>query len=157
MALLIKNGTVVNDDFMTKSDVLIVDGKIKAVEENLVVPKEISSQNGFRVIDATGRLVIPGGIDPHTHMQLPFMGQVAADDFHQGTLAALSGGTTMIIDFVIPPKNGSILEAYKQWRDWADSKVCCDYALSMAITTWNEQVSKDMELVVTPEYGWSLF
>ena len=68
----------------------------RAVEENANVPETISSIPGFRIIDATGRFVIPGGIDPHTHMQLPFMGEVAADDFHQGTLAALSGGTTMV-------------------------------------------------------------
>jgi dihydropyrimidinase len=86
-------------------------------------------------------------------MQLPFMGQVAVDDFYVGTQAALAGGTTMIIDFVIPTKQQLPLEAYHQWRGWADPKVCCDYALSVAITTWNEEVSQQMEQLTQPEYG----
>ncbi|KAI1721941.1 amidohydrolase family domain-containing protein [Ditylenchus destructor] len=151
-SLLIKNGTVVNDDAIFKADVLIEDGIIRRVEADLVF-----DGNG-RVIDASGCYVMPGGIDPHTHMQLPFMGQVAVDDFYQGTRAALSGGTTMIIDFVIPPKGECPLKAYSQWRDWADPKVCCDYALSMALTTWDdEQTPKDMEKLTSAEYGINSF
>jgi dihydropyrimidinase len=157
MALLIKNGTVVNDDLMIKADVLVYDGKIIMVEENLVVPENLSSLPNYRIIDATDRFIIPGGIDPHTHMQLPFMGEVAVDDFYAGTRAALAGGTTMIIDFVIPPKTSSLLEAYQQWRDWADPKVCCDYALSMAVTTWNEQISEEMKIVTEPSFGINSF
>uniref|UniRef100_A0A915N334 dihydropyrimidinase n=1 Tax=Meloidogyne javanica TaxID=6303 RepID=A0A915N334_MELJA len=80
-------------------------------------------------------------------MQLPFMGTVAVDDFYHGTRAALAGGTTMIIDFAIPPKESTPLEAYKQWREWADPKVCCDYGLSMAITNWNEKIAEEMEIL----------
>uniref|UniRef100_A0A915DW20 Amidohydrolase-related domain-containing protein n=1 Tax=Ditylenchus dipsaci TaxID=166011 RepID=A0A915DW20_9BILA len=83
--LLIRNGTIVNDDCMTKADVLVEDGKITTVGENLVSPK-----GDVRVLDATDRYVIPGGIDPHTHMQLPFMGMVTVDDYYHGTRAALS-------------------------------------------------------------------
>ncbi|CAJ0932622.1 unnamed protein product, partial [Mesorhabditis belari] len=149
-ALLIKNGTIVNDDEILKADVLVKNGKIVEIGQNL-------HSEGAVLVEADGRLVIPGGIDPHTHMQLPFMGEVAVDDFYTGTRAALAGGTTMIIDFVIPSKDSTPLKAYKQWRDWADPKVCCDYALSMAITTWNEEVSKEMQMVTMPEYGINSF
>ncbi|KIH49242.1 hypothetical protein ANCDUO_20684, partial [Ancylostoma duodenale] len=90
MSILIKNGTVVNEDEMFKADVLIADGKIVEVGPSLSV-----GAGNVQVLDATDRLVIPGGIDPHTHLQLPFMGEVAADDFYIGTRAALAGGTTM--------------------------------------------------------------
>lgn len=89
MALLVKGGTVVNDDEIFKADVLIKDGVIQAVGPDL-------KADGATVVDASGRYVIPGGIDPHTHMQLPFMGTVAADDFYHGTRAALAGGTTLV-------------------------------------------------------------
>ena len=71
-----------------------------------------------------GQYVMPGGIDPHTHMQLPFMGTVASEDFESGTTAALAGGTTMIIDFVIPSPQENILEAYHKWRGWAEKGRC---------------------------------
>ena len=75
---------------------------------------------GAKVVDAGNRLVMPGGIDPHTHMQLPFMGTVASDDFYTGTAAGLAGGTTSIIDFVIPNPQQSLIEAYQTWRGWAE-------------------------------------
>ncbi|KJH47220.1 dihydropyrimidinase [Dictyocaulus viviparus] len=151
MALLIVNGTVVNEDAMFKADVLIKDGIIIDVGLSLKVEDDVE------VLDANGKLVIPGGIDPHTHMQLPFMGEVAVDDFYHGTRAALAGGTTMIIDFIIPTKESSPILAYNQWRKWADPKVCCDYALSMAITSWNSTVQREMEQLVKPEYGINSF
>ncbi|CAD5221844.1 unnamed protein product [Bursaphelenchus okinawaensis] len=152
MSILIKNGIVVNEDSMQRADVLIHDGVIKAVG-----PLIEAIDSNTEVIDATDRYVMPGGIDPHTHMQLPFMGEVAVDDFYSGTRAALAGGTTMIIDFVIPDKQTTPLEAYHQWRKWADDKVCCDYALSMAITSWNDQVKQQMQALTSPEYGINSF
>lgn len=140
--ILIKGGIVVNDDDMIEADVFIESGVIKEVGKNLVVP------GGARVIDAQKKLVMPGGIDTHTHMQLPFMGTVAVDDFYTGTRAALAGGTTMIIDFVIPKKGESLLEAYEVWRKWADEKVCCDYAFHVAVTWWNDDVGDEMETLV---------
>uniref|UniRef100_A0A0K0DHT8 dihydropyrimidinase n=1 Tax=Angiostrongylus cantonensis TaxID=6313 RepID=A0A0K0DHT8_ANGCA len=151
MSLLIKNGTVVNEDAMFKADILVSDGVIVEIGSSL------KAGNDFQVLDAEGKMVIPGGIDPHTHMQLPFMGGVAVDDFYHGTRAALAGGTTMIIDFVIPTKESTPLPAYKEWREWADPKVCCDYGLSMAITSWNPKVEREMEEVVKPEYGINSF
>ena len=96
MTVLIKGGTVVNAEQSVRADVLCQDGVITAVGESLDAPK------GATVVDAGGQYVMPGGIDPHTHMQLPFMGTVTSEDFYTGTAAGLAGGTTMIIDFVIP-------------------------------------------------------
>eukprot|EP00118_Oscarella_pearsei_P002890 m.12084 g.12084 ORF g.12084 m.12084 type:complete len:498 (+) comp23794_c0_seq4:30-1523(+) len=139
--LLIKGGLCVNEDRVFKADVLCENGRISAVGENLAAPE------GAKIVDATEKYVLPGGIDTHTHMQLPFMGTVAADDFYSGTRAALAGGTTMIIDFVIPSKGESLLLAYDKWRSWADEKVCCDYSFHVAVTWWSEQVSKEMGIL----------
>ena len=92
LTLLIRGGTVVNADCATKADVLCIDGLIAAVGPDLQAP------SGATIVDAGGQYVMPGGIDPHTHMQLPFMGTVTMDDFYSGTAAGLAGGTTMIID-----------------------------------------------------------
>ena len=149
--ILIKVGEVVNEDGRERADVYIEDKIIKQVGKNLEVP------GGARVIDATGKLVIPGGIDTHTHCQMPFMGMVAVDDFYIGTKAALAGGTTMIIDFVIPSKGESLIDAYNKWRGWADAKVCCDYSLHMAITDWNENVEEEMSKVTSQDVGINSF
>ena len=81
---------------------------------------DLDAPAGSRVIDAGGCYVMPGGIDPHTHMELPFMGTVASEDFFSGTSAAAAGGTTSIIDFVIPAPQEPILDAYHKWMGWAE-------------------------------------
>ncbi|XP_017141290.1 dihydropyrimidinase isoform X1 [Drosophila miranda] len=139
----IKNGEIVNHDKSFKADVYIEDGIIKFVGP----PSEITIPGGVRTIDASGLLIIPGGIDPHTHMQLPFGGAVAVDDFYSGTKAAVAGGTTMIIDFVLPNKHESMIEAYDKWRSWADPKVCCDYGLHVGITWWSKSVSEELGIL----------
>ncbi len=141
MSVLIKNGTIVNADQSFQADVLCADGKIQEIGSN------ISAPSGAEVIDAAGQYVMPGGIDPHTHMQLPFMGTVASEDFYTGTAAGLAGGTTMIIDFVIPAPQQNILEAYKQWREWSE-KAVSDYSFHVAITWWDETVHADMKTLV---------
>lgn len=141
MSLLIKNGTIINADRSFSSDVLCESGQIVAVESGL------SAVGVETVIDASGKLVMPGGVDPHTHMQLPFMGTVASEDFFSGTAAALAGGTTMIIDFVIPSPGERLLDAYHKWREWA-KKSCCDYSFHVAITWWDESVHDDMGTLV---------
>ena len=149
MSVLIKNGTIVNADQSFSADVLCADGKIQEIGSN------ISAPSGAEVIDAAGQFVMPGGIDPHTHMQLPFMGTVASEDFYTGTAAGLAGGTTMIIDFVIPSPQTSILEAYHQWREWAEKSVA-DYSFHVAITWWDETVHADMKTLVE-KHGFNSF
>jgi dihydropyrimidinase len=143
-SLLIRGGTVVNADRAFLADVLCQDGRIVAVGERLQAPA------GATVVDAGGQYVMPGGIDPHTHMQLPFMGTTTMDDFYSGTAAAMAGGTTSIIDFVIPNPQQSLLEAYQTWRGWAE-KAASDYSFHMAITWWDETVKRDMGTLVQQE------
>jgi len=149
MAVLIKGGTVVNADRSFRADVVCQDGLITAVGDGLDAPQDAT------VVDAGGQYVMPGGIDPHTHMQLPFMGTVASEDFYSGTAAGLAGGTTMIIDFVIPGPQQNIMEAYNQWREWAEKSVA-DYSFHVAITWWDESVHADMGTLVD-EYGVNSF
>jgi dihydropyrimidinase len=137
--ILIKGGTVVTADAERRADVLIEGETIRAVGLDLEVP----AGSNARVIDASGAFVMPGGIDPHTHMQLPFMGTVASEDFFTGTSAGAAGGTTTIIDFVIPDPKERILDAYKKWRGWA-SMSASDYSLHVAITWWDDTVREDM-------------
>ncbi|XP_035774756.1 dihydropyrimidinase-like isoform X1 [Anopheles albimanus] len=141
--LYIKRGHVVNHDGMQQADVYIEDGTVRYVGSgaDFVVP------GGCRTIDAAGKLVIPGGIDPHTHFQLEFGGTVSVDDFYKGTKAAVAGGTTTILDFVLPKKGESLLEAYDAWRVRADPKVVCDYGLHVGITWWSKSVRDEMKIL----------
>ena len=141
MSVLIKGGTVVTAEQSWRANVLCSDGKIVAIVEDIETPADAD------IVDAGGQFVMPGGIDPHTHMQLPFMGTVASEDFETGTTAGLAGGTTMIIDFVIPNPQQNIMEAYTQWREWAEKSVA-DYSFHVAITWWDETVHADMETLV---------
>ena len=149
MSTLIRGGTVVNHDHSQRADVLIDGGKIVAIAEKLEAP------SGAEIIDAGGCYVMPGGIDPHTHMELMFMGKVSADDFEWGTKAGLSGGTTMIVDFCIPAPGESMLAAYQAWRHKAE-KACADYSFHMAVTQWSPQIHDEMETVVKT-YGINTF
>jgi len=141
MTVLIKGGTVVNADRTFNADVLCSDGKIVSIGENTEAPA------GATVVDAGGQFVMPGGIDPHTHMQLPFMGTVTTEDFYTGTAAGLAGGTTMIIDFAIPNPQQNLIETYQQWREWAEKSVA-DYSFHVAITWWDDSVYEDMGTLV---------
>jgi len=149
MSTLIRGGTVVNHDHTYRADVYCADGVIKAIGENLDAP------SGAKVVDAGGAYVMPGGIDPHTHMELPFMGTVASEDFFTGTAAGLAGGNTLIIDFVIPAPQQSLIEAYRQWQDKA-AKTCGDYSFHVAVTWWDESVEEEMG-VLAREHGVNSF
>ncbi|WP_421078952.1 amidohydrolase family protein [Klebsiella quasipneumoniae] len=144
--LLIKGGTVVNADHQRRADVLCVDGIIAAVGD----ASQWDIPAGTETVDAGGLYVMPGGIDPHTHMNFPFMGTTTVDDFYSGTAAALAGGTTTIIDFVIPNPQQPLMDAYHQWRGWAE-KAAADYSFHVAITWWDESVRQDMGTLVQQE------
>jgi dihydropyrimidinase len=134
----IKNGTIVTADLTYEADVRIEDGKIAEIGQNL---------SGGETLDASGCYVMPGGIDPHTHLEMPFMGTYSTDDFESGTRAALSGGTTMVVDFCLPSPKQSLLEALTMW-DNKTSQASCDFSFHMAVTWWGEEVWREMADVV---------
>ena len=138
MTTVIKGGTIVTADMTYASDVLVDNGVIAAIGKDL---------KGDTVLDASGCYVMPGGIDPHTHLEMPFMGTTSTDDFSSGTRAGLTGGTTMVVDFVLPGINESLIDAFQAWQQKA-GKAASDYSFHMAITWWGEQVWKEMEEVV---------
>jgi dihydropyrimidinase len=138
MTTVIKNGTIVTHDLTYKADVLIEGGKIAAIGPGLA---------GDTVLDATGCYIMPGGIDPHTHLEMPFMGTYSSDDFESGTRAALAGGTTMVIDFALPAPGQGLLDALDMWHN-KSGRANCDYSYHMAITWWGEKVFDDMAKVV---------
>ncbi len=136
--MVIKGGTVVTADLTYSADVKTEGGKIIEIGQNL---------SGDSTLDAQGCYVMPGGIDPHTHLEMPFMGTYSTDDFESGTRAALSGGTTMVVDFALPAPGQSLLEAIQMW-DNKSTRANCDFSFHMAITWWGEQVFNEMEAVV---------
>ena len=140
MSKLIKGGTVVTADTTFKADVFIQHEQIVAVAPDL-------KNAADHVLDASGCYVMPGGIDPHTHMEMPFMGTHTTDDFASGTRAALSGGTTLTVDFCLPSPGQSLVEALQAWHQKA-GKATTDYSFHMAITWWGEQVWQEMPEVV---------
>ncbi|HKC64599.1 MAG TPA: amidohydrolase family protein, partial [Pyrinomonadaceae bacterium] len=127
MRTLIRNGRIITaaDDY--RADVLIEDETISTIGAKLDMEAD-------RVIDAGGKLVIPGGIDPHTHMELPFGGTESADDFRTGTIAAAHGGTTTIIDFAVQYKGQSLVEGIDNWHRKAEGKCAIDYGFHLITT-----------------------
>ncbi|WP_296225057.1 dihydropyrimidinase [Ralstonia sp. UBA689] len=153
MTTLIRGGTVIDADRTWRADVLCASPE--AGGTILQVAAQIDAPAGATIIDAHGQYVMPGGIDPHTHMELPFMGTTASDDFFTGTAAGLAGGTTSIIDFVIPSPRQPLMEAFQEWRGWAE-KAAADYGFHVAVTWWDESVHRDMGTLVR-EHGVSSF
>ena len=127
MGILIQHGTVVNAGSTAVADVLIERERIVEVAPGI-------DAVGHTVVDATGLLVMPGGIDVHTHLDMPFGGTTSADDYESGTRAAAVGGTTMVIDFALQARGGTLHEAFDIWRAKGEGKACVDYSLHMAVT-----------------------
>ena len=148
-AILIRGGVVINHDHSRRADVLIDGERIVAIDAQLEAPA------GAEIIDAGGCDLLPGGIDPHTHLDMPFMGTNTADDFESGTLAALSGGTTMVVDFCLPAPGQSLVAAYQEWQRKGE-KAASDYGFHMAVTSWSKMIFDEMETVVKT-YGINTF
>jgi dihydropyrimidinase len=141
VSILIKNGTIVTASDRYEGDVLIEDEEISTIGTSLDMTVE-------RVIDATGKFVIPGGIDVHTHLDMPFGGTTSADDFESGTIAAAHGGTTSLIDFAIQYKGQTLHHAWETWAGKAEGKAAIDYGFHMIITDLNDQVEQEMDALV---------
>jgi dihydropyrimidinase len=140
--VLIQNGTVVNADSTVRADVLIDRGLIKEVRPN------IPPNSAATIVDATGLLLLPGGIDAHTHLDMPFGGTNSADDFETGTRAAAIGGTTTIVDFAIQARGTKMRAALDTWWKKAEGKACIDYGLHMIVTDLPDAGLEDMDDMV---------
>ena len=142
MTTLIRNGSIVNADRTTRADVLIDGEKIREIAAG--IPVEAAD----RIIDATGMLLLPGGIDAHTHLDMPFGGTTSSDDFETGTRAAAFGGTTTIVDFAIQARGTKMRDALDTWWKKAENKACIDYGLHMIVTDLGEAGLEDMDDLV---------
>lgn len=144
MSILIKNGQVVTAAETYIADVYIEDDKIVAIGKNL-------NYEAHKIIDATNKLVFPGGIDPHVHLDMPFMGTYSSDDYETGTRAALHGGTTMVIDFILQTQGDTLYNALKTWQQKSKGKAIADYSYHMAVTDFNDNVAKEIVEMIEKE------
>jgi dihydropyrimidinase len=144
MLKLIKNGTVVTATDIYKAEILIEDGKITAIGTNLPT-------HGAEIIDANGCYVFPGGIDPHTHLDMPFGGTITKDNFESGTIAAAFGGTTTVIDFCLTNKGNPLSQSIQTWHDKAKDKAVIDYGFHLMIGEMNDDVLKQLDNVINEE------
>lgn len=141
MSLLIRNGTIVTATDRYAGDVFVEGERVTTIGTSL-------SMAADRVIDATGRYVLPGGIDVHTHLDMPFGGTTSSDDFETGTIAAAFGGTTTIVDFAIQYRGQSLQAAWDAWMRKADGKAAIDYGFHMIVTDLSDQVEAEMDAMV---------
>ncbi|HRI80652.1 MAG TPA: dihydropyrimidinase [Cyclobacteriaceae bacterium] len=144
MSVLIKNGRVVTASEDAIADILIEGETITTIGKNLSVKAD-------RVIDASGKLVMPGGIDPHVHLDMPFMGTFSSDTHETGTRAALFGGTTTVIDFVLQKQGHSLAEALAEWNSRAQGTAVGDYSFHMAVTDFNEKTKAEIKTMIEKE------
>jgi dihydropyrimidinase len=144
MSLLIKNGRIITADADFTGDIFVVDETIQMIGKNLGVQAD-------REIDATGKLVFPGGIDPHVHLDMPFMGTFSSDNYETGTRAALFGGTTMVIDFILQKQGNSLQSALDEWRSRSNDNCVGDYSFHMAVTDFNDNTRTEIQKMIGQE------
>jgi dihydropyrimidinase len=147
MTLLIKHAEIVNADSRYSADILCEGDRIARIDRGITPPA------GAEVIDAGGRPVFPGFIDPHTHIYLPFMGTFAKDNYQTGTQAALVGGTTTIFEMVCPSRAMSHAEGFTLWQQQAEGKACCDYSFHMGVTRFDEASTAQLREIVAAGVG----
>ena len=141
---LVKNGTVVTAGDRYDADIYIDKGRITLIGQGLNLPADT-------VVDASGKLVMPGGIDVHTHLDMPFGGTTSADDFESGTIAAAHGGTTTVVDFAIQNFGEGLFPAFEGWMKKAEGRSVIDYAFHMIVRELTDQVSGDMDKLTKHE------
>jgi dihydropyrimidinase len=139
--VLIKNGRVVTASEDQIADIYIEDEKIRAIGKDLPFTAD-------KVIDASGLLVFPGGVDPHVHLDMPFMGTYSSDNYETGTRAALFGGTTTVIDFILQTQGKSLHEALAAWKGRSDGNAVGDYSFHMAVTDFNDQTREEIKQLI---------
>ncbi|HMQ68155.1 MAG TPA: dihydropyrimidinase [Ignavibacteria bacterium] len=144
MSILIKNGRVITASEDYTADIFIKDEKISSIGEDL-------KYDADEVIDASGKFVFPGGIDPHVHLDMPFMGTFSSDNYETGTLAALHGGTTMVIDFILQTQGKSLYSALEEWRGRSNGNCYGDYSFHMAVTDFNDETKKEIKKLIEAE------
>ena len=144
MSVLIKNGRIITADSDYIADIFIENESIVAIGKNL-------TNTADTIIDAAGKLVIPGGIDPHVHLDMPFMGTYSSDNYETGTRAALYGGTTMVIDFILQKQGSSLQSAFDEWSGRANGNAVGDYSFHMAVTDFNENTKKEIKTMIEKE------
>jgi dihydropyrimidinase len=144
MSLLIKNGRIItaSDDYV--ADIFTEGETVRAVGRNLKLDAD-------REIDATGKLVFPGGIDPHVHLDMPFMGTYSSDNYETGTRAALFGGTTMVIDFILQKQGSPLRSALAEWKKRSDNNCVGDYSFHMAVTDFNDATKREIKDFIETE------
>ena len=144
MSLLIKNGRVITaaDDYV--ADIFVEGETINEIGKNLLLKAD-------KEIDATGKLVFPGGIDPHVHLDMPFMGTFSSDNYETGTRAALFGGTTLVIDFILQKQGNSLQAALDEWRGRSNGNCFGDYSFHMAVTDFNDNTKKEIQGLIEKE------
>jgi dihydropyrimidinase len=144
MSIVIRNGRIVTatDDYV--ADIYIEGETIKAIGKNLAVDADTE-------IDASGKLVMPGGVDPHVHLDMPFMGTYSSDNYETGTRAALFGGTTTVIDFILQTQGKSLQSALQEWKGRSDNNAVGDYSFHMAVTDFNDETKKEIQHFIEQE------
>ncbi len=144
MSLLIKNGRIITASEDFKADIFIEEEIVSAIGKNL-------ANKADQTIDASGKLIFPGGIDPHVHLDMPFMGTYSSDNYETGTLAALHGGTTMVIDFILQTQGKPLRHALEQWQGRSNGNCFGDYSFHMAVTDFNDGTKKEIKDMVEKE------